>query len=161
MRAIYAGGYALADASPSSDAGRGRAYADWFASELPPPQSILEVGCGSGALLRELSSRWPNAACTGTDPSLSKTARSTERLRLHRSFVEDMPADAKNFDLIVAVNVIEHTSSSGIIFGDLAIQTRRERTNCDRTVPQPNWRTRNCSFTIIFTALRHRLSWRR
>src|SRR5262245_5866464 len=70
VQAIYAHDYVLADVSPSSNADRGRAYADWLVSQLPPPRAMLEIGCGSGALLRTLSNRWPEAVCTGIDPVL-------------------------------------------------------------------------------------------
>jgi len=75
------------------------------------PSSIFEIGCGSGALLRELSTLWPDAKCLGLDPALPTPDRSDPRLRLERGFVEDTPNDVGNFDLIIAVNVIEHTPS--------------------------------------------------
>jgi SAM-dependent methyltransferase len=108
VRATYDAGYQLAGAAPKSDAARARAFADWFRNEDMAPRSVLEVGCGSGALLRELSSIWPEATLTGIDPALPGPGRSDGRLRLERGFVEDIPNDVRDFDLILAVNVIEH-----------------------------------------------------
>ena len=75
------------------------------------PRSIFEVGCGSGALLREFSTLWPEALCFGIDPALPGPVRSDSKLQLERGFLEDVPNDIRTFDLIVAVNVIEHVSS--------------------------------------------------
>lgn len=111
IRAIYAEHYTLASAAPKSDAARARAYGDWIRGEIDPPKTILEIGCGSGALLTELVRTWPDAHACGVDPALPTTASSRQNIKLVRGFVEDVPAGAGPFDLIVAVNVIEHTPS--------------------------------------------------
>lgn len=109
VRAIYAGDYALAAAAPESDAARARIYAGWIREQSPPPpRRVLEVGCGSGALLRELSHIWPDAECVGIDPAPPRQERSDRKIRIERGFIEDMPDDSVGFDLIVAINVIEH-----------------------------------------------------
>jgi SAM-dependent methyltransferase len=113
VRSIYDSGYELAGAAPKSDAARARAYCRWIQSECSAPRSILEIGCGSGALLRELLVRWPEASGYGIDPALPEGNRSDSRVRLERGFVEDISEDMRNFDLIVAVNVIEHMPSPG------------------------------------------------
>jgi SAM-dependent methyltransferase len=111
FRAIYGSGYQLAAAAPKSDTARARAYAQWIRSEATAPRSIFEVGCGSGALLREFSAIWPEADCLGLDPSVPRPERSDSKFRLERGFIEDVPHDIGQFDLIVAVNVIEHLSN--------------------------------------------------
>ncbi len=111
VRTIYGSDYRLAGTAPKSDLARARIYGQWIQSECAAPRSILEIGCGSGALLRELSMLWPEASCFGVDPSLPGTDRSNSKIRLERGFVEDIPDDVRNFDLIVAVNVIEHLPS--------------------------------------------------
>lgn len=110
VRKIYAEAYELAAAAPKSDAARARAYGKWIRTECAPPRAILEIGCGSGALLSELLRAWPDAQACGVDPALPDTARSQGGIRYIRGFVEDVPPDAGPFDLIVAVNVIEHTT---------------------------------------------------
>ncbi|MET4240098.1 class I SAM-dependent methyltransferase [Bradyrhizobium sp. RT10b] len=110
IRNIYTDDYELAAAAPKADAARARAYATWIRSCCASPRVILEIGCGSGALLSELLRGWPDAQACGVDPALPDGARSQGAIRLKRGFVEDVPADAGPFDLIVAVNVIEHTT---------------------------------------------------
>ncbi|MFB9265926.1 class I SAM-dependent methyltransferase [Bradyrhizobium erythrophlei] len=110
VRTIYGDEYKLAAAAPKSDTARARAYGSWIMAEASAPQTILEMGCGSGALLSELLRMWPDAIGYGIDPALPDTARSEGRIHLASGFVEDIPNDAGPFDLIVAVNVIEHTA---------------------------------------------------
>lgn len=109
IRAIYDDNYNLAAAAPKSDAARAQAYGRWIRGECVPPSAILEIGCGSGALLSELRQTWPDADACGVDPALPETARSQQGIRLVRGFIEDVPAGTGPFDLIIAVNVIEHT----------------------------------------------------
>jgi len=111
IRTIYDDEYALARWSPKSDAQRARAYCSWIRSECAASRNILEVGCGSGGLLSELLQAWPGASGFGLDPALSEARRSDDRIRLVRGFVEEIPQDAGRFDLIIAVNVIEHTAA--------------------------------------------------
>jgi SAM-dependent methyltransferase len=108
VHAIYDSGYSLAQVAQKSDIERARAYARWIQTVCPIPRSVLEIGCGSGALLRELSKTWPETVSFGVDPALSCADRSDPRVRLERGFAEDIPTDLSNFDLIIAVNVIEH-----------------------------------------------------
>jgi 2-polyprenyl-3-methyl-5-hydroxy-6-metoxy-1,4-benzoquinol methylase len=110
VHTIYDDEYQLAASSPKSDATRARAYCGWIRTASPPPRTILEVGCGSGRLLSEFLQIWPEANGYGIDPALPGNERSDGKIRLARGFIEDIPQDMGNFDLIVAVNVIEHTS---------------------------------------------------
>lgn len=109
IRTIYDDDYTLAQWSPKSDALRARAYCSWIRAEAATPLNVLEVGCGSGALLSELLAAWPEANGFGLDPALPDAGRSNGRLRLARGTAEEIPLDGKWFDLIIAVNVIEHT----------------------------------------------------
>jgi trans-aconitate methyltransferase len=38
------------------------------AGQAPRPRAILDVGCGTGQLLRRLAARFPAAGLTGADP---------------------------------------------------------------------------------------------
>ena len=40
-----------------------------LASDLPAPAAILDIGCGTGKLLRAAAARWPRATLVGVDPA--------------------------------------------------------------------------------------------
>ena len=56
-RNVYSEDYALASAAPSSDQYRAQGYADVLTQLVPPAKTVLEIGCGSGALLKKLKNR--------------------------------------------------------------------------------------------------------
>src|SRR4029077_20598247 len=66
---VYREDYPLASASPSSDHWRAETYADVLTQLIAPAKKVLEIGCGSGALLREIETRGPGASLFGIIPS--------------------------------------------------------------------------------------------
>ena len=119
VRKVYRENYALASASPSSDQHRAQGYADVLTQLVPPARTVLEIGCGSGALLRELEGRWPEASLFGVDPALPEGLTQNNRIRFERGFLESY-AGGGPLDLIFAVNVIEHVSSVTTFFTRVA-----------------------------------------
>jgi len=116
---VYREDYVLASASPSSDQCRAQNYADVLTQFIAPAKRVLEIGCGSGALLRELETRWPEASLFGTDPALPDGPAQNGRLRFERGFFETYAAD-KGIDLIFSVNVLEHVSCPTTFFTRVA-----------------------------------------
>jgi SAM-dependent methyltransferase len=62
---------------------------------------------------------WPAANGCGVDPALPEAVQSDGRLRLQRGFVEDIPLDWQGFDMIIAVNVVEHVANPGTFLATL------------------------------------------
>jgi SAM-dependent methyltransferase len=107
------------------------------------PARILEVGMGEGEIIRRLRERWPDADITGVDLW-------DDELRAHWT---DLPAaavvtDARrlpfpddSFDLVLAIEVLEHVERPGLALAELA------RVGTDRvivSVPrEPIWRAAN------------------
>ncbi|MBS0308972.1 MAG: class I SAM-dependent methyltransferase [Proteobacteria bacterium] len=120
IRDVYGDDYALASASPLADAARARAYADALTRLVTPHRRILEIGCGSGALLRELHGRWLDASLTGLDPAVPESAGNGARIRYKRGFFEAFGEEKEEFDLIFSVNVIEHVADPGEFFARAA-----------------------------------------
>jgi 2-polyprenyl-3-methyl-5-hydroxy-6-metoxy-1,4-benzoquinol methylase len=112
---VYREDYALTSTSPSSDRHRAQNYADVLTELLAPAKTVLEIGCGSGALLRELETRWPEASLFGMDPALPDGRVQNGRTRFERDSFEAYAA-AELMDLIFSVNVIEHVSSPKTFF---------------------------------------------
>jgi ubiquinone/menaquinone biosynthesis C-methylase UbiE len=80
------------------------------------PGRVLDVGCGSGYLLRLLASRCPGAAeLAGVDaaPGMIKVAAASatdERLRFSVGAAEHLPFRDGSFDLVVSVTSFDHWS---------------------------------------------------
>lgn len=102
-------------------------YNDWFQSEPgrsvlaiekellsrvwspPSPQSILEVGCGTGLFLEWFAGKGHQV--TGLEPSqfMLSAARSRlpGRIRLDRGYAEHLPYDDNSFDTVALITTLE------------------------------------------------------
>ena len=91
--------------------------ADLALATRPHPQRILDVGCGTGYLLRSLANRRPDAAeLAGIDPAPSMIAVATEsahddhRLSFSVGVAEQLPYSDDTFDLVVSSTSFDHWS---------------------------------------------------
>ncbi|MQL48555.1 methyltransferase domain-containing protein [Photorhabdus khanii] len=68
------------------------------------PQCILDIGCGTGALLERLHQLWPQARCIGVDPAEGMVDEAVRR-RPFASFLrgnaEALPLESANINLVV------------------------------------------------------------
>jgi hypothetical protein len=73
------------------------------------PATVCEVGCGAGAILRELHDRLPGSTFVGYEisPQALELAepRATDRLTFR---LQDATADSQHFELMLIMDVIEH-----------------------------------------------------
>jgi ubiquinone/menaquinone biosynthesis C-methylase UbiE len=80
----------------------------------PEPRRILDVGCGTGYLLRELAGRCPEAVeLAGVDPApamiaAARGAAKDGRLRWVEGTAEELPFPAGSFDLVVSTTSFDH-----------------------------------------------------
>ena len=76
-------------------------------------RKVLEVGCGPGILLNELSIAYPNNEYCGVDPFISSYSKfnnifdSINKTKFHKYKIEDLNTDEK-FDLIILMRTLEH-----------------------------------------------------
>jgi ubiquinone/menaquinone biosynthesis C-methylase UbiE len=88
--------------------------ADLALASGPPPRRILDVGCGTGYLLRRLAQRCPAATeLAGVDaaPAMVEVARKAAadgRLGFTVGTAEQLPYPAGAFDLVVIVTSFDH-----------------------------------------------------
>ncbi len=76
------------------------------------PSSILEIGCGIGAMSDRLSKQWPDAKITGIDISERSIEIATKLFQSDNcKFFTKLPSEEDNkkkYDLILLIDVIEH-----------------------------------------------------
>jgi len=88
--------------------------ADLALTLAPQPQRILDVGCGTGYLLRRFAVRCPQAVeLTGVDPApamiaAARTAGTDGRLRWREGTAEELPFPEAAFDLVVSTTSFDH-----------------------------------------------------
>jgi SAM-dependent methyltransferase len=83
-----------------------------------PPDRVVDLGCGNGALLREVGRRFPRAELCGLDLSRSQIEANRRALPELRWEVADLeqslPDDAGlrgAFDAVVACEIVEHLAA--------------------------------------------------
>jgi ubiquinone/menaquinone biosynthesis C-methylase UbiE len=85
--------------------------ADVALAAVPAPGRVLDVGCGTGALLRRLTARLPDAELAGVDPAPRMLAEARKRLggvQLEQAAAERLPFADASFDLVVSAMSFDH-----------------------------------------------------
>jgi SAM-dependent methyltransferase len=117
---FYDDDYGVCLRAPVADRRRAEAYAAHIQSglaacgfEIRPSMSVVEFGCGTGALLKLVADRWAVREAVGIEPAarLAEVARSDSGgiVEIRRSFAEGDTVDSGRHDIAVSVNVIEHS----------------------------------------------------
>ena len=83
-------------------------------SQVPAPQRVLDVGSGTGYVLRELAARLPQASeFLGVDAAqkmveVAQSAASDARLTFAQGTAERLPADDGAYDLVLSTTSFDH-----------------------------------------------------
>jgi len=91
-----------------------RSVVELAADAVAAPRSILDVGCGTGRLLRCLAERFPGADLTGVDASgeMIATARAAlgevGRATFVQGYAEHLPFGDASFDLVTTTMSFHH-----------------------------------------------------
>jgi SAM-dependent methyltransferase len=81
--------------------------------EKERPRTIVDLGCGNGALCEEIHARLPEAEIAGVDLSAPQVEANAKRLSWGTWMVADLgqrepPALGRTFDAVVTSEVVEH-----------------------------------------------------
>ena len=126
-RRLMAGFFAALDAALPADA----------------PATVLEVGVGEGEVSARVRERWPGATVVGADLPDDDLAGSWRQRGMTGLFADiaRLPFPAKAFDLVLAIEVLEHVPDADAALAELA---RLARGHLVLSVPrEPIWRVAN------------------
>lgn len=80
---------------------------------------VLDVGCGTGNLLRSTGKRYPNVDLVGLDPDPKALARARRKARraglaerLDRGFAQELPYPDDSFDRVFSSLMLHHLDSA-------------------------------------------------
>lgn len=117
----YESGYSLYAHAPGRaiEQSRQKAYAHWIAAHVAQaPRRIMDVGCGNGSLLMALGAVWPSAELFGCDPSAEAIRHIPSGIHAWQGTANSIDRDV-DADLVISVNVIEHTRDPRRFAADL------------------------------------------
>jgi ubiquinone/menaquinone biosynthesis C-methylase UbiE len=88
------------------------------AEQVPQPDAILDVGCGTGRLLGLAQSRFPEAKLFGVDAAIemvrqAKTSHPDGAIRFQQAAAEELPFPDASFDLVFSTMTFHHWSDQG------------------------------------------------
>jgi ubiquinone/menaquinone biosynthesis C-methylase UbiE len=87
---------------------------DLALARCPAPDRVLDIGCGTGLLLRELARRLPDAAeLAGIDPAAgmieqARAKSADPRLTYAAGVAEKLPYADASFDLVITTTSFDH-----------------------------------------------------
>lgn len=87
---------------------------DLAQTEVPAPRAILDVGCGTGRLLRATEERFPKARLEGVDAAAemvrfaSAALSSGSHIRFQNATAEKLPFGNGEFDLVFSTMTFHH-----------------------------------------------------
>jgi len=79
---------------------------------------VLDIGCGTGAMLQQLS-RYGTVDGVDTDPNAVRFCRERGVAGVRRLTSQTLPWEPETFDLVTALDVIEHIDDDQAVLGEV------------------------------------------
>jgi ubiquinone/menaquinone biosynthesis C-methylase UbiE len=95
------------------------------AAQVPQPGAILDIGCGTGRLLRAATMRFPGARLEGVDAAEGMVKQATVSLpagmqiRFQQATAESLPFPDGSFDLVFSTMTFHHWSDQQKAIGEV------------------------------------------
>lgn len=111
------------------------------AADLPAGSRVLELGCGTGWLVRQLAGRLPHLEFTGLDPDPTYVRFAREQAahaneRYVEGTAEELPAASEGVAVLLSNDVLHHVASLGRTFESAA---RAGRAGAEWIAIEPNY----------------------
>lgn len=95
-----------------------RTVLELAAEQVGSPGAILDVGCGTGRLLKSAGTRFPGARLVGVDAAIEmvKHAQSSSpsgSIQFQQATAEDLPFPNASFDLVFSTMTFHHWQNQG------------------------------------------------
>jgi ubiquinone/menaquinone biosynthesis C-methylase UbiE len=113
-----------------------------MASDVASPDSVLDVGCGTGRLLRKIGERWPHARLTGVDPTedmIAVARRLAPSVSFHVAAAESMPVADASIALAVSSISLHHWDDHLQGLREIARTLRPGGHLCLADITMPRW----------------------
>jgi ubiquinone/menaquinone biosynthesis C-methylase UbiE len=86
------------------------------AEQVSRPSAILDVGCGTGKLLKSAEARFPGAKLVGVDAAIemvkyAQTSNPTGAIQFQQAMAEELPFPNASFDLVFSTMTFHHWSN--------------------------------------------------
>jgi ubiquinone/menaquinone biosynthesis C-methylase UbiE len=87
------------------------------------PTAILDIGCGTGRLLRKAKTRWPNAQLVGIDPAQAMIERAKQLFpqgRFYVAMAATIPLPDSSIDLAFSTMSFHHWSDQNTAINEIS-----------------------------------------
>ncbi len=84
-----------------------------YLNEFPPPQKVLDVGCGTGFTLNTLNNL--GYECTGVDAAVDMVEiarKENPDITIHQSDATNLPLKDNTFDMVIAIELLRYLEDS-------------------------------------------------